>query len=405
MKFSYKVQNKVGGVIEGVKEAPDKFTLARELRENGSIPLSIEEYRDKGQKGSFLKFELFNNVSLSEKIILTNNLGGMLSAGLSLTRALTILEKQTKNNLLKRILGSIIEGINGGSTMSDSMRKFPKVFSALFISMVHSGEESGGLPKALAEVGMNLKKSYDLNKKIKGALMYPSIILCAIFIIGVLMMMFVVPTLTKTFKELGGELPGSTKFVIWLSDTLSQHTLMFLGITFLIVGTFVMFAKSKFTQKYFDSFILKLPVVGNIAMEVNTARTARTLSSLLTSGVDMSRALSITEEVLQNVHYKQLIKDAIISIEKGGVLSASFKNATNLYPVMMGEMIEVGEETGNLSKMLIDIANFYENEVDNKTKDLSVIIEPILMVFIGGAVGFFAVSMITPMYSVMSNIK
>jgi type IV pilus assembly protein PilC len=159
MKFSYKIQNKVGGVIEGVKEAPDKFTLARELRESGNIPLSIEEYTDKGQKGSFLKFELFNSVSLSEKIIFTNNLGGMLSAGLSLTRALNILEKQTKNNLLKRILGSIIEGINGGSTMSDSMKKFPKVFSPLFISMVHSGEESGGLPKALAEVGMNLKKS------------------------------------------------------------------------------------------------------------------------------------------------------------------------------------------------------------------------------------------------------
>ncbi len=307
MKFSYKIQNKTGGVISGVKESPDKFTLARELRESGSIPLSIEEYNEKSQSKNFLKFELFNSVSLSEKIIFTNNLSGMLSAGLSLTRALNILEKQTKNALLKRILGSLIEGINGGSTMSDSMKKYPKVFSALFVSMVHSGEESGGLPKALSEVGMNLKKSYDLNKKIKGALMYPSIILCAIFIIGVLMMVFVVPTLTKTFKELGGELPGSTKFVIWLSDTLSQHTFMFLGITFLVIGSFVMFAKSKITQKYFDSFILKLPVIGNIAMEVNTARTARTLSSLLTSGVDMSRALAITQEVLQNIHYKKLI--------------------------------------------------------------------------------------------------
>ena len=404
MKFKYKIQGRDGKVVEGVKDSPDKFTLARELREEGGVPLSIEESSDK-PKGGFLKIELFKGISLSEKIIFTNNLSGMLSAGLSLTRALAVLEKQTKNNALKKVLESLIESINGGNTMSDSMKKFPKVFSPLFISMVRSGEESGGLPKTLQEVGINLKKSYDLKKKVKGALMYPSIILCAIFIIAVLMMIFVVPTLIKTFKEVGGDLPGSTKFVIWLSDSISQHTILFLLVTFAIVGVFVFFAKSKFTQKYFDYIVLRLPVIGNIAMEVNTARTARTLSSLLTSGVDMSRALNITEDVLQNIYYKQLIKDAVVSIEKGGVLSASFKEAKHLYPIMMGEMIEVGEETGNLSKMLIDIANFYEEEVDNKTKDLSTIIEPILMVFIGGAVGFFAVSMISPMYSVMNNIK
>ncbi len=404
MKFKYKIQSKTGGIVEGVKDAPDKFTLARELRDTGNIPLSIEESKDKASI-DFLKLDVFSSISLSEKIVFTTNLSGMLSAGLSLTRALAVLEKQTTNNALKKTLSSLIEGVSAGSNLSDAMRKFPKVFSPLFVSMVHSGEESGGLPKALGEVGLNLKKSYDLKKKIKGALMYPSIILCAIFLIGVLMMIFVVPTLTKTFKDLGGELPGSTKFVIWLSDFISQNTLLFLSITFIIIGAFVLFAKLKATQKYFDYIILRIPVVGTLVKEVNTARTARTLSSLLSSGVDMSRALNITKDVLQNIYYKKLISDSIVSIEKGGVLSDSFKGATHLYPVMMGEMIEVGEETGNLSKMLIDIAVFYESEVDNKTKDLSVIIEPVLMVFIGGAVGFFAVSMITPMYSVMSNIK
>jgi type IV pilus assembly protein PilC len=171
------------------------------------------------------------------------------------------------------------------------------------------------------------------------------------------------------------------------------------------VGVFVLFTKLEFTKKYFDYLTLHLPVVGTIAKEVNTARTARTLSSLLSSGVDMSRALAITQEVLQNSYYKDLLAHSIADIEKGNPLSTNFKEATHLYPVMMGEMVEVGEETGNLSKMLLDIANFYEAEVDNKTKDLSTIIEPVLMVFIGGAVGFFAVSMISPMYSVMSNIK
>lgn len=404
MIFKYKAQGKDGKVIEGVKDSPDKFALARELREAGNVPLSITESKDKGPK-NFLKFELFGSVSLAEKIMFTNNLSGMLTAGLSLTRALAVLEKQTKNNTFKKVLTGLVEDINKGGTMSDGMKKFPKVFSPLFVSMVHSGEESGGLPKALGEVGLNLKKSYDLNKKIKGALMYPTIILCAIFLIGVLMMIFVVPTLTKTFKDLGGDLPGSTKFIIWISDTLSQHTLLFFMVVSVVVGGFMAFAKLKSTKRYFDYFVLRLPVVGGIAKEVNTARTARTLSSLLSSGVDMSRALAITEEVLQNIYYKKLIQDAIQSIEKGGVLSETFKSDVHLYPIMMGEMIEVGEETGNLSKMLLDIANFYESEVDNKTKDMSTIIEPVLMVFIGAAVGFFAVSMISPMYSVMSKIK
>ncbi len=403
MKFKYKTQTKDRGIIEGIKESPDKFTLARELRDQGDIPLSIVEASDK--KKFSLKINLFSHVSLREKIVFTNNLGGMLTAGLSLTRALSILEKQTKNPSLTKVLTSIIDDINRGNTLSDGMKKFPKVFSGLFVSMVHSGEESGGLPQALSEVGLNLKKSYDLNKKIKGALMYPSIILVAIFLIGILMMIFVVPTLTKTFKDLGGELPSSTKFVIWLSDTISQHTLLFLFVIGCIVGFFVLFARLEITRKYFDYIVLRLPIVGGIAKEVNTARTARTLSSLLSSGVNLSRALNITEEVLQNLYYKRLIRQAIVSIEKGSALSASFKGDTFLYPVMMGEMIEVGEETGNLSKMLLDIAVFYESEVDNKTKDLSTIIEPVLMVFIGGAVGFFAVSMISPMYSVMNAIK
>jgi type IV pilus assembly protein PilC len=218
-------------------------------------------------------------------------------------------------------------------------------------------------------------------------------------------MIYVVPTLTKTFKDLGTELPKSTKMIIWLSDSISQHLFIFVLIIVAVIASAIFLSKIKSIRRYLDFIILHLPVIGKIVKEVNTARTARTLSSLLLSGVNISNALHITEEVLQNVYYKELIQKSILSVEKGTVLSASFKENTFLYPVMMGEMIEVGEETGNMSKMLLDIASFYEAEVDNKTKDLSTIIEPILMVFIGGAVGFFAVSMLSPMYSVMDNIK
>lgn len=405
MKFKYKIQNKNNEIIEGVVESSDKFTLAREFRDKGETPLSIEESDSKNKNIFSMNIKIFSKVSLAQKIMFTNNLSGMLSAGLSLNRALSILEKQSKNPAFVDVLHGLSEDINKGNTLSEGMKKFPKVFSGVFVPMVHAGEESGSLPKTLTEVGSTLKKSYDLNKKIKGAMTYPAIILTAMLGIGVFMMIYVVPTLTKTFKDTGSELPKSTQFIIWISDTLSQHSVLFFAVIISIILGFIFLSKIKIIRRYMDFAILRIPVIGNIVKEVNTARTSRTLSSLLLSGVNISTALSITEEVLQNVYYKELIEKAIISIEKGTVLSVSFKENTFLYPVMMGEMIEVGEETGNLSKMLLDIANFYEAEVDNKTKDLSTIIEPVLMVFIGGAVGFFAVSMISPMYSVMENIK
>jgi type IV pilus assembly protein PilC len=219
------------------------------------------------------------------------------------------------------------------------------------------------------------------------------------------MMIYVVPTLTKTFKDLNTALPASTQFVITVSDFVSEHTMLFLLGLVAFFGIVFAFIKAPFTQKYFDYIVLRLPVVGTIVKEVNTARTARTLSSLLTSGLDMSKALLITSEVVQNIYYKKIIDNGMKMIEQGLPLSGAFKADTLLYPVMVGEMMEVGEETGNLSSMLLNIAVFYEESVDNRTKDLSTIIEPVLMVFIGVTVGFFAISMITPIYSVMDNVK
>ncbi len=404
MKFKYKIQNKNNEIIEGISESPDKFTLAREFRDKGNTPISIEDIKLE-KKGLSMNINILNRVSLEKKINFTNNLSGMLSAGLSVNRALAILVKQLEGSYFGTVLKGIEEDIGKGNSLSEAMKKYSKVFSGIFIPMVHAGEESGNLPQTLKEVGASLKKSYDLNKKIKGAMTYPSIILVVMLGIGTFMMIYVVPNLTKTFKDVGSKLPGSTQFIIWLSDTISHNIFLFL---FSIIGfilLFIFLMKIKSISRFFDKLILYIPIIGNIVKEVNTARTARTLSSLLLSGVNMSNSLSITEEILQNAHYKELIHNSISSIEKGVTLSASFKENTFLYPVMMGEMIEVGEETGNLSKMLLDVAIFYENEVDNKTKDLSTVIEPFLMVFIGLAVGFFAVSMIQPMYSVMNNIK
>lgn len=403
MKFSYKARGSSGEVTEGVVEARDRVEAINTIRNSGAVPLFVNQKMG-GFDLSKISFGS-GKVKLSEKILFTKNLSGMLKAGLSLSRALEVLSRQTNNKFLKKIIETLSDTIDKGGTFSDGLAKYPKVFPPLFVSMVKAGEESGGLPAALTEIGINLEKSYALNRKIKSAMMYPAIIMCAIVLIGILMFIYVVPTLTKTFKELGTTLPGSTRFVIGLSDFISNHTILLFLSLFGIVGLFMLLTKLPVTKRGIDYLVVRLPVIGAIVKEVNAARTTRTLSSLLGSGVSIGRAISITKEVLQNVHYKKVMEEVESVVEKGAPMSSVFKAQTKLYPVMVGEMVEVGEETGKLGSMLMDIATFYEGEVDAKTKDLSTIIEPVLMIFIGGAVGFFAVSMLSPMYSIMDSIK
>ena len=403
MKFHYKGKNKDGTSTEGTKESPDKFSLAKELREQGVVVTELKEIK---QKGSFSikSISFFEKISISEKILFTRNLSGMITAGLSLARALQVLEKQTKNKKLKTVLTSLSAEINQGGNLSSGMAKFPDVFSTLFVSMVKAGEESGSLSASLKEVGVNLEKTYELRKKVKGAMTYPSIIVGAIVIIGVLMMIYVVPTLTKTFGELGIDLPPTTKFIIFMSESLKNHILIIIVLFVAMVVGLKFLLKTKKFRDIFDSFVLKLPVIGQIVKEINSARTARTLSSLLMAGVSVTKSLDISKDVIQNGKYKAVLDKAVKDVEKGVALSSVFKERVDLYPVMVGEMMEVGEETGKFTDMLVDIAKFYEEEVDSKTKNLSTIIEPVLMVFIGGAVGFFALSMITPMYSILDTI-
>ncbi len=405
MQFYYKGKTKEGNPTEGIKESPDKFSLARDLKASGILVTEIRENKKGGSFGNIsINVSFLDKIKLQDKIIFTRNLSGMLSAGLALSRALQILEKQSKSRKFKTVINSLVSEINQGGNLSSGMAKHGDVFSTLFVSMVRAGEESGSLSQSLKEVGLNLEKSYELRKKIKGAMTYPSIIVGAIVLVGVLMMIYVVPTLTKTFVELGIDLPLATRAIIFISNTLKNHILLIiLGFGLFVFGMSVLFKNKKFVR-YFDGFIIKLPVIGTIVKEVNSARTARTLSSLLISGVSVSKSIEITRDVLQNSRYKETMDLAIKRIEKGEPLSSVFKENTKLYPVMVGEMMEVGEETGKFSDMLLDIAKFYEEEVDNKTKNLSTIIEPVLMVLIGGAVGFFALSMISPMYSILDTI-
>ena len=403
-RFNYKTQNNTGKIETGVIEATDKFSLAAQFKNEGKIVISLSEFKQK----DYLKLEVLNEmlsrIKLQDKIIFARNLSAMINAGLSLSRALGVLERQSTNLKFKKVLQSLTYNISKGKSLSDGMKEFPKVFPPLFVSMVGAGEESGNLADSLLIVGNQLEKTYLLKKKIKGAMIYPAIVISAMIIIAILMFIFVVPTLSETFKSMNVELPTSTAIIIGISEFLANHGILALLIVVIVVTVLLILIRTPKGKRYGELTLLHLPIFSKLVKESNSARTARTLSSLLSAGVDVVEAISITKSVVQNSFYKDVLTAAGENVQKGIALSAIFMENSNLYPVLVGEMIEVGEETGKLSDMLLRVAEFYENEVDTATRDLSTIIEPILMVVIGAGVGFFAVSMITPMYSIMSGI-
>ncbi|MEN9649199.1 MAG: hypothetical protein RL094_166 [Candidatus Parcubacteria bacterium] len=403
MKFSYTAKKPDGSTYDSTMEAADKAAFYRELRKIGDTLISVKEGKKSvGQMEINLPF--LNRIKMIDKITFARNISGMLEAGLPLSRALAVSERQASNVKLKKIYKEINEFITSGKTFHEALAQHPKVYSSLFISMVKAGEESGDLAGSLKHLASQMEKTYVIQRKIKGAMMYPGIILSVMVLIGILMMIFVVPALTKTFKDLGTKLPASTTFIIATSDFASNHYILLVLIILAAVVVFILLLKTKIGKRYADFIVLHLPVISLIVKESNAARTARTLSSLLSAGVDLLLAVKITGEVMQNSFYKEVLQRTEVAVEKGDPVSKIFEEETNLYPVFVGEMMSVGEETGKFASMLTGVAVFYENEVEEKTKDLSTIIEPVLMVIIGAGVGFFAVSMIMPMYSVMNNL-
>lgn len=401
--YTYTAKDDQGKKYTKTDNFSDKQELYQVLHQQGHEFLTVKE---KGAAGAWFEkvSEKFETIKQEDKIILARNLGAMIDAGLTLARGLDVLERQTKSKKLTSVLKSIKKSINKGNNFASSLEEFPKIFSPLFISMVRAGEESGNLSESLRTVATQMDASYKLRKKVKGAMMYPSIIFGAMIIIGILMMIFVVPTLTATFIELNVDLPKSTQLIIAISDFLKNQAIIALGGLVLFIAGVTYYIRTAHGKKVFGFIVIKIPVIGELVKEVNSARTASTLSSLLTSGVEMIHALEITEGVLQNVHYKKILRETQETVKKGGVISEVFSKYVKLYPPFVAEMVAVGEETGQLAELLTRVGDFYQDDVTERTKDLSTIIEPILMIVIGGAVGFFAVSMITPMYSLTSGI-
>lgn len=406
MKYSYKATNEAGETISDVREAPDKFTLLKDLKKDGQNLITASEERANWFTRLNEGFAtVMSRVKSQDKIIFAKNMGAMIEAGLPMVRALEVLQRQTRNKKFVKVIASLGEEIKKGKTLSESMSLYPKVFSQLFVSMVRSGEESGSISQSLRTVGDQMEKTLILKNKVRGAMMYPAIILFVMSGVAVLMMIYVVPTLLATFTELNVELPLSTKIIIFISDTFRYHGILLLSIVVIVVASVGFMSKRPKGKRLLSFLVLRIPIIGNLVKEINAARTARTLSSLLSSGVDMVVAIEITEQVIQNLYFKDVVAKAKKVIQNGEVISGVFLQNQKLYPSFVGEMMSVGEETGKLAPMLMEVATYYENEVDQRTKDMSTIIEPFLMVIIGIGVGFFAIAMLSPTYSVLSNIK
>jgi type IV pilus assembly protein PilC len=401
--FTYSGQDSTGTAVEQTVEAADRFAVYAIARTEGHTVSKVEAI------SAFSLSNVFNleriNYKLSrvkgdELVMVTRNLGSMLTAGLTVSRALDVIKRQTKNPRLHGVMTSMVARINKGDSFNEALREFPEVFNDLYVAMVRAGEESGNLAESLQTLAIQMDRINTLKKKIKGAMIYPSIVIIVMVVIGIMMMIFVMPQITGVFADMGSDLPPTTQFLIVMSDFLVNYTFLALGGLLAGLASIVYALKTKYGKIATSWIIPKLPVIGTLAKETNAARTARTLSSLLNSGVDVIQAIEITQEVVQNVFYKQILAEAALRVEKGTALSEVFIERNDLYPILVGEMILVGEETGQIAGMLSELAIFYETEVERKTKDLSTIIEPLLMVVIGGGVGFFALALIAPIYSI-----
>lgn len=413
--FIYTAKSMAGEEKTASQEAASETNLAHALREQGFILTSV---RLAGQAAApsqnlfpslpslsltdLLPFLLA--VPLSEKMIFARHLAVMIGAGLAMNRALEILGLQTKNKYFSKIIQEVNASVKQGQSLADSLNRYPRVFSELFVNMVRVGEAGGNLEETLKILAGQMEKDYELKSKVRGAMIYPAVIVVVMIGIGLLMMIAVVPKLTLIFKEMAVDLPLSTRFIIGASDLLSQYWIFgMLGLITLIVAL-RLGAKTITGKTYIDWSVLHLPIIGDISKKINSARLARTLSALIESSVPIVQALQIIAGTLSNSFFRRSLEEAAAMVQKGVPLSKFVDGYPQLYPAMVGQMITVGEETGTLGGVLGKLADFYEEEVSNVTKGIATIIEPALMVAVGAAVGFFAISMLQPMYSLMQGM-
>ncbi|HEX5852278.1 MAG TPA: type II secretion system F family protein [Solirubrobacteraceae bacterium] len=398
--YVFKAIDAAGGKARGEVEAESKQAVSDQLKQRGLIVLDIT---DKGGSKD-IEFGFMKRVKPAELAVFSRQLATMITSGMSILRALYVLEEQTESKYLKETIVAVRKDVEAGLSLSDSMARHPKVFNPLFVAMTQAGEMGGVLEDALLRVADQLQKDAALRRQIKSAMVYP--VLVIIFAVGVMMALvaFLVPVFVGVFKQFGGELPKLTQVSVFLSEMVTGYWwLMFLS-TAATIFAFVKWKKTSWGRRQWDHFRLHVPAkIGTIVQQVAVARWSRTLASLTSAGVPLLQALEITGRTGGNVAVEEAMDGVIASVKRGGTIAAPLA-AAPLFPAMVTHMVGVGEETGALDQMLDRVAEFYEEQVEASVKALTSILEPIMIVVIGGIVGFIVISMYLPLFEVYNHI-
>lgn len=396
-------QEKTGEVVRGVREATSHTALGQDLLSEGVLLTRYTEQSQRGAGASLLS-GILNRVPVIERALFARYFALMLRAGLDVKRALAALGQQTKNKSMQTALASVAQDIERGRTLADSMEIFPRAFPTLFVSFVRVGETTGRLQESLEVLADQLQKEYELGRAVRGGLIYPIVIVLLLISVGVAMMFFVVPKLAEVFEGFDVELPLATRILIGFSNAFQSYwPLFFLGAVGIVVGV-TMLLRIRSVKATILHLLLYTPVIGPIMQKVNLARFSRNMASLLHSGVSFIRSLGILGENTPHPSYAKVFAEAREHVKKGKELSSFLAQFKRLFPAIVVNVVRVGEETGSLDEVLKETALFYEGEVDQTMKNLTSVMEPVLMVLVGLAVGALAISVISPIYDLVNVI-
>jgi len=389
-----------GAVVSGEIEANDRPTAVTQLRARGVVATSVQE---RTAKPVGIK-KIGGKVKDKHLAIYTRQFSTMVDAGLPIAQCLSILAEQSDSKVLRDVTGKIAHEVEGGVTLAESFRKYPKVFNDLFTNMLQVGESGGVLDVVLQRLSVYIEKAAKLKGKVKGAMVYPLTIISVAVLVIIFMMIFVIPTFAKMFEGLGAELPMPTAIVMWLSEFTQKYILVMVGVGAGVIYAIKRYYNTEQGSSVIDAFLLKVPVIGMLIRKVAVARFTRTLGTLISSGVPILEGLLITARSAGNRVVEKTVMQARTAVTSGRTLSEPLKGST-VFPPMVVHMINVGENTGALDQMLSKIADFYDDEVDTAVTALTSLLEPIMIVFLGVVVGGLVVAMYLPIFRLVTLIK
>lgn len=407
-KFSYVASDTQNNVLKGTTDLADRSAVIAALSKQNLRPISIKEL--KAKKGSIDLNHLFesNKVKADHLVIFTRELSAMISAGVPLLRSLTSIERHEEDKALKKILTEVVKDVEGGMALGDALGKHPQAFNDIYVNMVRAGEAAGILDDILKRLALQQEKSSRMRKKIKSAMTYPVVLIFITIFAFFGLMLFVIPQIGAIIKDLsGGEgsLPLITEIMLAISGFITSYWyIVFPGMAAIVFGLF-RYIKTKKGRRQFHQLILKVPAISPIVKKVAVSRFARTFSALMGAGVAVLEALTVTSRAMGNVLYEEALIQAAEEVKNGKSLSSAIEARPELFPAIVSQMLSVGEETGQTDTVLVKVADFYEEEVDLAIDGVSSIIEPVMIVVMGGMVGLIAASVMTPIAQLSQNIK